>query len=81
MPTILPARARPVDASDELLGFLRALLGMYAVIAIAAALLVAIQSTFGVFAAQSFEASVLIATGVELPSSEPSLLLALDPRF
>jgi hypothetical protein len=79
MPTTLPARLPPFDPTADFLGFLRALARMYGMFAIAIAFLIAAEAGFGLFAGRTVAASIVIATGTELPQADNARLGALTP--
>ncbi len=70
MPTTLPVRSPAVDPTADLLGFLRVLARMYAVIALAVAPLIALDAACGLFADRTVAASILIATGIDMPGPD-----------
>jgi hypothetical protein len=78
MPTTLPARIPPVDQTADFLGFLRALSRMYGVLAIAFALIVSIDASCGLFAGRTLAASIVIATGIDLPEADNARVGVLD---
>jgi len=70
MPTTLPPRGPAPDPTADLFGFLRTLARMYAVIALLLAPLISFDAACGLFAGRTLAASILIATGTDVP--EPS---------
>jgi hypothetical protein len=72
MPTTLPTRAPAPDPTADFLGFLRVLVRMYAVIALVVAALISLDAACGLFAGRTLEASILIATGTDLPEPDTS---------
>jgi hypothetical protein len=74
MPTTLPLRRPPPSASADFQGFLRALICVYAIIAMVIASVVAIEHHFGMFTGMSTLEILMHVTGAEYPYSDPELI-------
>jgi hypothetical protein len=70
MPTTLPTRAPAPDPTADFLGFLRVLVRMYAAMALVVMLIVSLDAACGLFAGRTLEASILIATGTDVPEPD-----------
>ncbi|MBV8839513.1 MAG: hypothetical protein JO000_23515 [Alphaproteobacteria bacterium] len=70
MPTTLPERARASDPTADFVGFLRVLARMYMAIALVIAALVSLDAACGLFAGRTLAASIVIATGTDLPEPD-----------
>jgi hypothetical protein len=70
MPTTLPTRAPAIDPTADFVDFMRALARMYTVIAVVIATLIALDASCGLFAGRTLAASVLIATGTDVPEPD-----------
>ncbi len=70
MPTTLPTRAPAPDPTADFLGFLRVLVRMYAVIAVMVAVLISLDAACGLFAGRTLAASILVATGTDVPEPD-----------
>jgi len=70
MPTTLPTRAPAPDPTADFLGFLRMLARMYAMIALVATLVISHNAACGLFADSTLAASILIATGTDMPEPD-----------
>jgi hypothetical protein len=62
MPTTLPVRRIALDMDDDLLGFMRTLLRLYLVVAMALSVCTAVERHFGMFKGLSVAESILKAT-------------------
>lgn len=70
MPTTLPERAPAPDPSADFLGFLRVLARLYMAIALVIAALISLEAACGLFAGRTLAASIVIATGTDLPEPD-----------
>ena len=70
MPTTLPVRSPAPDPTAEFLGFLRMLAHMYMMIALVVAALISFDAACGLFAGRTLAASILIATGTDMPEQD-----------